>query len=62
MKTIGFRDVAGGPVRLYENKSKPNQKRHDRVRDALNDLRHTGNIVVYLINGRKYRCLYFKGM
>ena len=60
MKTIGFRDIAGGSIHLYINKGNPEQKRHDRIKEAINDLKHTGNIIVYLINGRKYRRLFIK--
>ena len=62
MKTIGFKDRQGGPIRLYVNRSKPEQNRHDRIKEALNDLRRTANIVVYLIDGRKVRKLFVRGM
>lgn len=61
MKTIAYRDIQGGSIHLYINKENPNQKRHDRIREALNDLRHTGRIVVYLVNGNKIRRLFAKG-
>ena len=62
MKTIGFKDNAGGMINCYFNGSNPTQKRCDRIREALNDLRHTGNITVYLIDGNKVRKLFRKGM
>lgn len=55
MKTIGYRDKAGGSIYLYKNVSRPDQKRHDRVKEALNELRHTGNINIYLIKGNRVR-------
>ena len=62
MKTIGFKDNAGGTINCYFNQSLPTQKRVDRITEALNELRHTGNITVYLIDGRKVRKLFRKGM
>ena len=55
MKTIGYKDKAGGSIYLYKNVSKPDQKRHERIKEALQELRHTGNINIYLIRGRKVR-------
>jgi hypothetical protein len=62
MKTIGYRDNAGGAILCYKSKTNPTQKRHDRIKEALNDLSHTGNITIYLIDGNKVRKLYRKGM
>jgi trehalose-6-phosphatase len=60
MKTIGFRDIAGGSIHLYKDKTNDQQPRHERIQAALQDLKHTGNIIVYLINGRKHRRLFIK--
>jgi trehalose-6-phosphatase len=62
MKTIGYKDKAGGSIHIYKNASKPDQTRHERIREALKDLKHTGNINIYLINGRKVRKIASKGM
>lgn len=55
MKTIGFRDIAGGSIHIYKNVKEPSQKRIDRIKEGLKDLKHTGCIVIYLIKGNKYR-------
>jgi len=60
MKTIGFQDIAGGSIHCYFNRANPDQKRHDRIKEALNDLRHVGRIRVYLIDGKKIRKLFTK--
>lgn len=62
MKTIGFKDNAGGMTNCYFNKSNPMQPRHERINEALRELKHTGNITIYLINGNKVRKLFRKGM
>jgi hypothetical protein len=62
MKTIGYKDNAGGMINCYFNRSNPTQKRQDRVISALSELKHTGNITVYLIDGNKVRKLFRKGM
>jgi hypothetical protein len=67
MKTIAFRDLAGGGFRIWNPKINYNQfeltdkpKRIDRRIDGLNDLKHTGNIAVYLVYGNKMRLLFKK--
>jgi len=40
----------------------PKQKRLSRIIEALEDLKHTGNIDIYLINGNKYRKILSKGI
>tara|TARA_R110000868_G_scaffold323712_1_gene584651 strand:+ start:253 stop:441 length:189 start_codon:yes stop_codon:yes gene_type:complete len=60
MKTIGYRDILGGSINCYVNKNNPNQKRWDRFFEALKDLNHTGNIVIYRINGIKVKQLKVK--
>jgi hypothetical protein len=62
MKTIGYRDNAGGSIHLYKNVSKPDQSRHDRIKEALKDLEHTGNITIYLIKGNRMRKIARHGM
>lgn len=62
MKTIAYQDNAGGAIHGYFNRSNPTQNRHQRIIEALQDLKHTGNITVYLIKGRKVRKLFRKGM
>jgi hypothetical protein len=59
MKTIGFKDNAGGMITAY---FKEGETRHERIINALNDLKHTGNITVYLINGNKIKKLFRNGM
>jgi len=53
MKTIAFKDIAGGTVHAYVNTKKPKQKRWERFFEALEDLKHTGNIVIYRAKGQK---------
>jgi hypothetical protein len=62
MKTIGYQDRAGGSIHIYKNVSKPDQKRHERTMEALNELRHTGNINIYLIKGNRIRKIAKHGM
>jgi hypothetical protein len=62
MKTVGYRDNAGGLINLYKNVSKPEQKRHDRIKEALTDLQHTGNITIYLIKGNRIKRIARHGM
>lgn len=38
------------------------QKRTARIQEAFRELRHVGNITVYLINGSKKRKLFRRGM
>jgi hypothetical protein len=74
MKTIGYIDRGDGNKKLYEFVGNPQltvgqshdlflmQKRVERIRNALNDLRGVGNIAVYLIDGKKARKLFVKGL
>jgi len=57
MKTIAYQDIQGGSLNGYFAKG---ETRHERISNALNDLRHTGRIKVYLINGNKTRLLFTK--
>ena len=65
MKTIGYLDrTEGKTINAYHN-CKPGfnmQSRIDRILEALEDLKHTGNIEVYLLNGNKQRLLFTKGI
>ena len=68
MKTIGILDRGDGRgiIRAYkldEGKRKDSlfqhgQTRIDRITEALNDIKHTGNIAVYLIQGNRTRFLF----
>ena len=57
MKTIAFRDNAGGSINGY---FKDGQTRHERISEALKELKHTGNITVFLVKGNKLRKLFTK--
>ena len=58
MKTIAYRDIQGGSLYGYFCEG---ETRHERIRNALKDLRHMARIRVYLINGNKTRWLFSKG-
>ena len=65
MKTIAYRDLSGGGLKEWKSRIKWNQpeltdnpKHINRIVDGLNDLKHTGNIAVYLIRGTKIRLLF----
>lgn len=66
MKTIGIIDRADGNriIKAYipKNESVVSQKRIDRIYSALNEIRHTANIDVYLINGSKQRKIFSRGL
>jgi hypothetical protein len=57
MKTIAFRDNLGGSLRGY---FKEGQTRHQRIKEALKELEHVGNITIYLVDGNKTRKLFRK--
>ena len=59
MKTIAYIDRGDGNKRMKVY-SKTSASRWERITEALKDLRHTGNILVYLINGNKRRLLLCK--
>lgn len=59
MKTIGYKDNAGGSIYCFFKQGE-NQPRHERIKEALKSLKHTGNITVYLIDGNKKRKLFRK--
>lgn len=60
MKTIGIMDLVERKIRIYNPKEffKSFQKRQDRIKEALKDIKGLGNIGVYLIKGNKYRLLW----
>ena len=60
MKSIAFKDMAGGQIRQYINQNKPNQKRLERIYEALEELKHTGNIIIYKTKGNKLTKLKIK--
>lgn len=74
MKTIGIIDKADGSRRMRGYNLRVatteingticmfNQKRVDRIKEALIDIKHLGNVDVYLIYGRKQRLLFSRGM
>ena len=57
MKTIAYQDVIGGTLHGY---FKEGESRHERIQNALKELKHTGRIFVYLIKGNKKRRLFYK--
>jgi len=58
MKTIGMMDLVERKIRFYNPKNVHNQKRQDRIIEALKDIEHTGNIAVFYIRGNKKRFLW----
>jgi hypothetical protein len=54
MKTIAYRDRTGGPLKEYVKPAKDHQ---ERILSALKELKHVGNINIYLVRGRKIRKL-----
>jgi len=59
MKTLAYKDNAGGTIHGYFVEG---QTRHERIKKAFEELRHTGNITIYLVKGNKLRKLIRKGM
>lgn len=64
MKTIGVIDLVEKKMRVYHNNQNDKtlfpQKRVTRMTEALADIRHQGNIAVYLVNGNKRRLLFVR--
>lgn len=63
MKTLGYTDNCDGDkvLKVFYRQEERNlfqQKRHERIQEALFELKHVGNITVYLIRGKKYRKLF----
>lgn len=57
MKTIAYKDNAGGQIKGY---FADGETRHQRIQNALKELKHMGNITIYLVNGNKCRKLFRK--
>ena len=59
MKTIAFRDLTGGPMREFVSRQQNDlfarENSRQRIENALRELKHVGNIAVYLVRGRKVR-------
>jgi hypothetical protein len=58
MTNLAFQDILGGSVRVYSKGS--NLPRLQRITNALKELKHTGDIKVYLYKGNKLRLLFVK--
>jgi hypothetical protein len=66
MKTIGYIDKCDGnkTVRGYvkkEERSLFQQKRGERIQEALKELKHLGNCHIVMIKGNKTRILFSRG-
>ncbi len=62
MKSIVIKDISSGLMFVYKPKypaqrSFFEQKRNERIQAALTELKHTGNIGIYLLNGNKLRLI-----
>ena len=53
MTNLAFQDIAGGSIHVYS--AHQNLPKWERINKALSELRHTGNIIIYLYKGRKLR-------
>ena len=53
MKSLAFRDILGGSIHVYSNLKKPNQKRWKRFFEGYEELKHTGNIIIYRTSKNK---------
>ena len=60
MKTIGYKDLATGKQGVINCYFIEGQRRHERINKALAELKHVGNIAVYLIKGNKTRRLFIR--
>lgn len=58
MTNIGFQDIAGGRINIYS--ASPELPKWVRINKALKELKHTGNIIIYLYKGRKLRKITIK--
>lgn len=59
MTNIAFRDRMTNTVCIYsQNKNLP---KNERLKIALKEIKHMGNIVVYLYKGKKLRIINVKG-
>ena len=57
MKTIAYQDIAGGRIRGYFVKG---ETRHERIKNALEDLKPMACIKIYLVKGNKLRLIKVK--
>ena len=69
MKTIGYRDLGDTRRIVYYYQSPENnlpylfcEKRHDRIKKALNSIKGLGNCEVVLIKGNKKMNLFYRGL
>ena len=72
MKTIAYKDRAGGGLRIFNPPIEWRQNTLDnpypvpvhlqRIMRGLNELRHTGNINIYLVHGNRIRLIQQKGI
>ena len=75
MRTLGIRDIADGNKKIYSyNPDLANKidqkdcfdnqsfkiKKVDRIVNFFDEIKHSGNIAVYLIRGNKYRRLFVR--
>jgi hypothetical protein len=58
MTNLAFQDILGGSINVYSKDT--NLPRLQRIKNALHDLRHMGDIKVYLYKGNKLRLLFVK--
>jgi len=67
MKTLAWRDMGNPSNTFYIPKLNKDMtlfepKRNERNIKLLQELKHTGNIAVYLLKGNKTRFLFSKGI
>lgn len=53
MTNLAFQDIAGGTIHVYS--ANPSLPKWERINKAFDELKHTGNIFIYLYKGRKLR-------
>lgn len=59
MKTIIWQDKASGTMYQF---NRPDLKRNERIKQALIELRHLGNCLIYLQDGNKLKPINNKGL
>ena len=62
MKTIMYYDRGDANKTLYGVKLSWLQKKNDRIIQGMKELEHVGNIVIYLVRGRKFRKIATRGL
>lgn len=55
MTNIAYKDVAGGAIHVYSAHS--DLPKWERIQKALQDLKHMGNIKIYLFKRNKLRLI-----